>query len=99
MTSWQRLPCPMIGVPGKDRRRPVELFQQHGPGKQMRPGRLAERQQQVRLRPFVGAETKLKCELLRRGGRRHRAGAEADLHWSRSVLAHRPLISIDAGVR
>jgi len=43
----------MIGMPGKYRCGPEQLFHQHGAGEQMRPGRLAERQQQVCLVPFL----------------------------------------------
>lgn len=43
----------MIGVPGKDRRHPVELFHQHGARHQMRPGRLAEGEQQIGFDAFL----------------------------------------------
>jgi len=43
----------MIGVTGNDGRSAVELLRQHGASKQMRPGRLAEGEQQVGLAALV----------------------------------------------
>src|SRR5687768_11497302 len=42
------LPCPMVGMAGKQAGRAEQLFEQHRPGEQMRPGRLAEGEQPVR---------------------------------------------------
>lgn len=42
---------PVIGVPGQNRRGAEQLFHQHRAGEQMRPGRLAECEQQIGLSP------------------------------------------------
>src|SRR5690606_27447970 len=44
--------CPMIGMPCKDTGGAVELFEQHGPREEVRPGGLAECDQQVRFVPL-----------------------------------------------
>lgn len=47
----------MIGVVGKDRARPPELLGEHRARHEMRPGRLAEGDRQVRARPLRVGET------------------------------------------
>ena len=44
----------MIGMPRKDRGCPEQLFHQHRPGQQMRPGRRAERQRKYRTQTDYG---------------------------------------------
>jgi len=44
-------------VVGKDRRRPEQLLSEHRPDEKVRPGRRAERQQQVGAPPLIVAVT------------------------------------------
>lgn len=42
----------MIGMPGKNAGRAVELFHKHGARQKMRPGRRAKGKKEIRLRPL-----------------------------------------------